>query len=84
MKRVIILSATDYWEAIYVDGKCLTQQHQIDRMYLLKLASEHMFTHDDVACIDAGEEDDEKAMQWGQFPDTLDELKDTDLEGRDE
>jgi len=80
-KRIIILSSQeDYWEACYVDGKCVEQAHHLGEgngkiSFLKEICKKHNATLDDVLEVDAEEEDDQAAMDCGSFPDLLDELE---------
>lgn len=79
--RIIILSSReDYWEALYVDGKCKFQAHHIEEgqnklSFYKKLMAEYGVTLDDIVEIGAEEVDDDLAMQTGQFPDKFDDLQ---------
>jgi len=80
-KRVIILrSCSDYWEACYVDGKCVDQAHHLGEGYgkvhfLQELGKTHGITLDDIVSIEALEIDDNKAMDSGAFPQLFEELE---------
>jgi aspartyl aminopeptidase len=82
-KRVVILSSQeDIWEACYVDGKCIDQNHHLGEGYgkihfLKKLSKDYGVTLDDVVEIDAEWVDDQEAMDCGEFPEFLSELKGT-------
>ena len=87
-KRVIILSSCeDYWEACYVDGKCVDQAHHLGEgqgkiHFIKELCKTHGVTLDDVLEVDAEEVDDEKAMVRGDFPKLFEDLEgDYSLEG---
>jgi hypothetical protein len=85
MKRIVILSAeSDYWEACYVDGKCVDQAHHLGegsgkigflREVMNKYFLKGSVSLDDVLEVSADEVDDENAMETGQFPEFLSELK---------
>lgn len=75
-KRVFILYYDD-WTNVYVDGQKVFAAHSLDDLDLLKLAKEHEFTIDDVRIEFAGEEDTERAYEWGDGPEKLEELLDT-------
>ena len=80
-KRVVILSSQeDYWEACYVDGKCVEQAHHLGdgsgKLHFIKeLCKKHNLTLDDIGEADADEIDDEKAMECGAFPNLFEELE---------
>ena len=80
-KRVIILSSQeDYWEACYVDGKCVDQAHHLGEgrgkiHYIKELCKIHKVTLDDIQEVDADEIDDEKAQECGDFPNLFKDLK---------
>lgn len=79
-KRIVILtSMEDYWEACYVDGKCVEQAHQLGEgrgklSFIKDTCKKYNATFDDIAEIDACEEDDEKAMNTGAFPQLFSDL----------
>ena len=81
MKRVIILSSQeDYWEALYVDGKCKFQAHHIEDGqskldFYKELMEEHGVTLDEIHEIGAEEIDDQDAMRCGAFPNLFEDLK---------
>ena len=80
-KRVVILSSCeDYWEACYVDGKCVAQAHHLGEGYgklsfIKDTCKKYNTTLDDIIEVDADGEDDEKAMICGSFPDLFSDLK---------
>ena len=80
-KRVVILSSQeDYWEACYVDGKCVYQAHHLGEGtgklgYFKSLAKDYGVTLDDIIEVAAEEVDDQKAMESGSFPLLLTELE---------
>jgi len=84
-KRIVILSSQeDYWEACYVDGKCIEQAHHLGeghgKIQFLKETINKYFLKgsvslDDVVEVAAEEIDDEKAMECGCFPDLFSELE---------
>lgn len=80
-KRVVILkSEQDYWEACYVDGKSVGQAHHLGegcgKLHFFKeLCKKHEVTLDDIIEVAAQEVDDNKAMDYGSFPDLLSELE---------
>jgi len=81
MKRVVILNADD-WQACYVDGKVIEQNHSLGEGYgllhfLREASKEYNFTLDDIEEIWWNEEDDEDDIldKFGQFPENLSELK---------
>jgi len=79
-KRIVILSScSDYWEACYVDGKCVEQSHHLGEGYgklqfFKELSKKYEITLDDIVEIEAEEVDDDKAMECGQFPNLFEEL----------
>jgi len=80
-KRVVILSSQeDYWEACYVDGKCVDQAHHLGEGsgklgYVKELKEKYGVTLDDIVEVAADEVDDEKAMECGSFPQLFEELE---------
>ena len=80
-ERVIILSSQeDYWEACYVDGKCVDQAHHLGegngKLHFIKeLCKTHNVTLEDVLEVDADQIDDENAMDSGSFPNLFEELE---------
>ena len=79
-KRVIILSSQeDYWEACYVDGKCVGQAHHLGEgngklSFIKNICKTYNTTLDDIIEVSASEVDDEKAMDSGCFPDLFSDL----------
>jgi len=87
-KRVIILSSQeDYWEACYVDGKCIEQAHHLGDgsgklSFIKETCKKYNATLDDIQELAAEEIDDENAMDSGAFPDLFSDLQgDYSLEG---
>jgi len=84
-KRIVILSSEeDYWEACYVDGKCIDQAHHLGegngkigflREVMNKYFLKGSVSLDDVVELGADPEDDENAMNTGAFPEFFSELK---------
>jgi hypothetical protein len=83
MKRVVILSSQeDIWEACYVDGNCVGQNHHLGEgsgrlRFFKELSKDYGVTLDDIIDVAADEIDDQEAMDCGNFPETLSELKGT-------
>mgnify|MGYP005821812861 CR=1 FL=1 len=65
MKAVILKSKTGDWEALYVDGRCVAQDHRI-RVGVLAQAL-GLDLEERVASDDA----DDLAQAVGRFPETL-------------
>ena len=80
-KRIVILSSQeDYWEACYVDGKCIYQAHHLGEgsgklSFIKETCKKYDATLDDIIEVAADEVDDEKAMDSGSFPNLLSELE---------
>lgn len=65
----------DDWEALYVDGVCVSQESRHEPTTLLKLAEQHGFAHSTLAVLWVSEADDERAAETGNFPQYLFELE---------
>ena len=63
------------WQAVYVDGTCVTQSHKIQPMELLELAEKYNFYFSDVVDAEAKSDDGERAVDYGAFPSTQSDLK---------
>ena len=63
------------WEALYVNGKIVDQNHEIDRFDLLRAAENYDFDSDDIRCGVINDEDDEIAGDYGSFPEFTSEFK---------
>ena len=72
--KAVLLSSCD-WEALYLDGVAVEQDHEIGRDVLLHWVHERNFDIPDMQWIDIDPVDDEDAKDCGAFPDTLAELK---------
>jgi len=72
--KVVLIDTGDYWEALYVDGKVVYQDHEINKMEFLRMAEEYDFKYSDVVGADVEYEDFDKCQKTGSFPDTLSEF----------
>lgn len=85
MIRIVILSSEeDYWEACYVDGKCVAQAHHLGEgdgkiSFLREIINKYFLkgsvSLDNVLEISAEMVDDDLAMETGSFPEYLSELQ---------
>lgn len=71
-KRVSLL-LMDNWEVLYVDGKLITKDYQIEALELLKYAENYNFTYSDVYC-DYLDDDDQEIFQLRNFPENIEDL----------
>lgn len=69
------LVMADDWQALYVHGHAVSQDHEISADELLELAEKHGFTHSSLARIWANDEDVSELMDCGNFPEHLSDLK---------
>jgi hypothetical protein len=69
-KKFVIVVADD-WEAIYFDGKCIAQDHEIRRDYLLRYMRDYGVNAANVEEIEAY---NDPHLESGRFPDKLEEV----------
>jgi len=76
MTKITIVSNGDDWEGLYVNGKCIVQDHRISRMDLieeiLKVVDKGSISVEECYLTD---EYIEKAYNTGCFPDNLSEME---------
>jgi hypothetical protein len=65
----------DGWCAVYVNGIAVFQDHSIQPMEMLRLATKFCFGFDDVHVAWANDEDWDECEESGQFPELTEELK---------
>ena len=70
-----VLIRSDDWEALYVDGKSVNQDHSFEAITLLLLAEIHGFTHSTLAVLWASPADEERCLEEGNFPEYLSEFQ---------
>lgn len=76
--KVLVLCASDGYEALYIDGKLIDESSPLGEgetfMYLLRKSEEYGFRSTDVESKYLTEEDNEMLMDTGNFPDDINEL----------
>ena len=75
--KVVILSSCGDWEALYINGDCVFQDHEIRRHNLLEFAENYGFTSTEIIYADASSDDEDESETTGCFPNRLEDLKDT-------
>lgn len=68
----------DDWEALYVNGVSVSQEHRHEPITLLELAEQHGFAYSTLAVLWASEADCERAAESGNFPRFLSEFESCD------
>lgn len=69
MSRLILVTNCDDWEALYLDGKCVAQDHEISRDELVDYVLDVREKHEYV------ETDGEQTCCLGCFPERLEDVE---------
>ena len=70
-----ILMWTDDWEALYINGSKVFEDHSIGNIEMLKLAEEHNFSYSTFRDCEISGGDLDDCLVCGNMPDTIEELK---------
>ena len=74
MKRLLILSNDDDWEAMYLDDKCIGQEHKISAQSIISAMQIHKVLAENVEFKTANENDIANCMDYGNFFETISAL----------